>query len=75
MRKEWILTDEEKYLKREKIVRNRMIKKQAQIGPDHSTTIDVIRSTEVKFFPQLTILNYFFYFLATFFFSTRTISY
>jgi hypothetical protein len=50
MRKEWILTDEEKYLKREKIVRNRMIKKQAQIGPDHSTTIDVIRSTEVKFF-------------------------
>jgi hypothetical protein len=31
MRKEWILTDEEKHLKREKIVRNRMIKQQAQM--------------------------------------------
>ena len=30
MRKEWILTDEEKYLKREKIVRNRLIKQQAR---------------------------------------------
>lgn len=31
MRKEWILTDEEKYLKREKIVRNRLLKQQAHI--------------------------------------------
>jgi hypothetical protein len=56
MRKEWILTDEEKYLKREKIVRNRMIKQRAQIAPDHETN-DVVRSniptTEVRFKSQL----------------------
>jgi len=28
MRKEWILSDEEKYLKRVKIVRNRLLKQQ-----------------------------------------------
>ncbi|CAF0793076.1 unnamed protein product [Rotaria sordida] len=32
MRKEWILTDEEKTLKRQKIVRNRLIKQQAQVN-------------------------------------------
>ena len=32
MRKEWILTDEEKRLKRRKIERNRLIKEQAQIA-------------------------------------------
>jgi hypothetical protein len=37
MRKEWILTDEEKYLKREKIVRNRMIKHQTQVVPQQQT--------------------------------------
>jgi len=43
MRKEWILTDEEKSIKREKIVRNRMIKQQAQIGTEHQTN-DLIDS-------------------------------
>ena len=37
MRKDWILTEEEKVLKREKIVRNRLIKKQAQIVLQHQT--------------------------------------
>jgi len=32
MRKEWILTEEEKRLKRRKIERNRLIKEQAQIA-------------------------------------------
>jgi hypothetical protein len=32
MRKEWILTDEEKRLKRRKIERNRLIKEQAQLA-------------------------------------------
>jgi hypothetical protein len=32
MRKEWILTDEEKSLKRRKIERNRLIKEQAQLA-------------------------------------------
>jgi len=53
MRKEWILTDEEKHLKREKIVRNRMIKKQAQIVL-HQQTNDLTHSNpqtiEVRFF-------------------------
>jgi hypothetical protein len=49
MRKEWILTDEEKYLKREKIVRNRLIKQQAHIGFDQPTGGDVARSTDVSF--------------------------
>jgi hypothetical protein len=31
MRKEWILTDEEKRLKRRKIERNRLIKQQTQV--------------------------------------------
>jgi hypothetical protein len=31
MRKEWILTDEEKSLKRRKIERNRLIKQQTQV--------------------------------------------
>jgi hypothetical protein len=42
MRKEWILTDEEKTLKRQKIVRNRMIKQQAQ--SIHHQTKDFIHS-------------------------------
>lgn len=32
MRKEWILTEEEKTLKRQKIFRNRLIKQQAQLS-------------------------------------------
>lgn len=32
MRKEWILTDEEKRLKRRKIERNRLLKEQAQVA-------------------------------------------
>jgi hypothetical protein len=37
MRKEWILTDEEKRLKRRKIERNRLIKQQAHtiVHPQH----------------------------------------
>jgi hypothetical protein len=42
MRKEWILTDEEKTLKRQKIVRNRMIKQQGQLI--HRQTNDLIHS-------------------------------
>ena len=78
MRKEWILTDEEKYLKREKIVRNRMIKQQGQVGLDQVTGGggggDVARSTDVSFSLVKTL-----FFIcnssAIFFFSTRTISY
>lgn len=53
MRKEWILTDEEKYLKREKIVRNRMLKQQAQIVVQR-------KSIEVCFFlPEAKEKKYF----------------
>ena len=38
MRKEWILTDEEKTLKRQKVVRNRMMKQQAQLDIHSNTT-------------------------------------
>jgi hypothetical protein len=66
MRKEWILTDEEKHLKREKIVRNRMIKKQAQIVL-HQQTNDLIHSNpqtiEVSFFLlKNKIFHHIFYF-------------
>ncbi|CAF2840922.1 unnamed protein product [Rotaria sp. Silwood2] len=37
MRKEWILTDEEKTIKRQKIVRNRLIKQQAQMNLQQQT--------------------------------------
>ena len=40
MRKEWILTEEEKCLKRRKIEQNRMIKQNAQLVP-HQTTNDM----------------------------------
>jgi hypothetical protein len=43
MRKEWILTDEEKTLKRQKVVRNRMMKQQAQLDI-HQQTNDLIYS-------------------------------
>jgi hypothetical protein len=66
MRKEWILTDEEKHLKREKIVRNRMIKKQAQIVL-HQQTNDLTHSNpqtiEVSFFFEKQNLSSYFLFL------------
>ena len=37
MRKEWILTDEEKSIKRQKIVRNRLIKQRTQLDLRQST--------------------------------------
>lgn len=37
MRKEWILTDEEKRLKRKKIERNRLLKQQAQLAIQQTT--------------------------------------
>lgn len=52
MRKEWILTDEEKSIKRQKIVRNRLIKQQALLGLPPKT-VDVvqtnIKTSEVSF--------------------------
>ena len=47
MRKEWILTEEEKRLKRRKIERNRLIKQQTQLGIRHSSqsTGDLLHST------------------------------
>jgi len=53
MRKEWILTDEEKYLKREKIVRNRLLKQQAQIVVQQ-------KSFEVRFFSTMNFFISFF---------------
>ena len=53
MRKEWILTDEEKTLKRQKIVRNRIIKQQAQLDVHHQSNDSIhsnTRTTEVSFF-------------------------
>ena len=47
MRKEWILTDEEKYLKREKIVRNRLIKQQARNLREYPQ-IDTMPINEVR---------------------------
>lgn len=72
MRKEWILTDEEKHLKREKIVRNRLIKQQARNIHEHGITTDIIPIHEVCFSSLFFIINHFF--LAILFFSSRTIS-
>ncbi|CAF3525686.1 unnamed protein product [Adineta steineri] len=44
MRKEWILTDEEKRLKRRKIERNRLIKQQAQITGHQQRNQDINHS-------------------------------
>jgi hypothetical protein len=44
MRKEWILTDEEKRLKRRKIERNRLIKQQAQVAGHQHPNNDTIHS-------------------------------
>ena len=41
MRKEWILTDEEKRLKRRKIERNRMIKQQAHMTIQQQANRDI----------------------------------
>ena len=58
MRKEWILTDEEKYLKREKIVRNRLIKQQqARNILEHPPT-DFIPIHEVRSNSSLSYLRF-----------------
>ncbi len=46
MRKEWILTDEEKHLKRRKIERNRLIKQQAQlvVHQQHQQNNDIVQT-------------------------------
>ena len=44
MRKEWILTDEEKRIKRKKIERNRLIKQQAHITVHQQHNHDIIHS-------------------------------
>ncbi|CAF5015228.1 unnamed protein product, partial [Rotaria magnacalcarata] len=48
MRKEWILTDEEKTLKRQKIVRNRMIKQQAQLSFQQQTNAAVHSTVQIN---------------------------
>ena len=40
MRKDWILSDEEKVIKREKVERNRLLKQQAHIASQQITTAD-----------------------------------
>lgn len=78
MRKEWILTDEEKHLKRQKIVRNRMLKQQARNHPEHVTTTDIIPIHEVRFssitLPSFLIEDFFLAFIIIIFVSSRTIS-
>jgi hypothetical protein len=50
MRKEWILTEEEKRLKRRKIERNRLIKEQAQVAirQQHSQNNDTNFRTNIS---------------------------
>jgi hypothetical protein len=50
MRKEWILTDEEKSLKREKIVRNRMIKQRTKIVIEHQINDHEVSLKQKQFF-------------------------
>ena len=57
MRKEWILSEEEKIIKRQKIEQNRRIKKEAQRVLQHQSNHSEIRSTsfDVSFSIRLLI--------------------
>lgn len=53
MRKDWILSDEEKIMKREKVVRNRLLKQQGQVTIQPQTISKKVAKSSITPFPLL----------------------